>query len=155
MKPHFEYACNAWYRSVNAKVKHKLQTPQNKMIRYFLNYGCRRHIGFSDFKKSHCLAINARVDYVTLNLMFNICNNVALSYMCDISRISYRHNRRQSDSAYVLSYVYSKQPIFWLTQEWFRELYCVVHDKLHISSVDWWDLYFPWHRHQIEGTNGF
>ena len=31
-----------------------------------------------------------------------------------------------------------------------------VHDKLHISSSDWWDLnYFPWHRHQIEGTDGF
>ena len=40
VNPHFEYACNAWYRSVNAKVKNKLQTAQNKMIRYLLNYGC-------------------------------------------------------------------------------------------------------------------
>ena len=24
VNPHFEYACNAWYRKVNAKVKHKL-----------------------------------------------------------------------------------------------------------------------------------
>ena len=63
VNPHFEYACNAWYRSVNAKVKHKLQTAQNKMIRYLPNYGRRRHIGFSDFKKSNCLDINARVDY--------------------------------------------------------------------------------------------
>ena len=40
----------------------------------------------------------------------------------------------------VLSYVYSKQPILGLTQEWFRELSfsrleCGVHDKLHISVV--------------------
>ena len=47
-----------------------------------------------------------------------------------------------------LSYVYPKQPIFWLTQEWFRELSfsrleCGVHDKLHISSADWWDLFLP------------
>ena len=89
-------------RSVNAKVKHKLQTAQNKMIRYLLNYGCRRHIGFNDFKKSNCLDINARVDYISLNLMFNIFNNVAPSYMCDIYRISHRHNTRQSDSAYVV-----------------------------------------------------
>ena len=40
-------------------------------------------------------------------------------------------------------------------------LQCGVHDKLHISSADWWDLLLPlaarapWHRHQIEGTNGF
>ena len=44
----------------------------------------------------------------------------------------------------LLSYVYPKQPIFGLTQEWFRELSfsrleCGVHDKLHISSADWWD----------------
>ena len=102
VNPHFEYACNAWYRSVNAKVKHKLQTAQNKMIRYLLNYGCRRHIGFSDFKKLNCLDINARVDYMSLNLMFNIFNNVAPSYMCDINRISHRHNTRQSDSAFVV-----------------------------------------------------
>ncbi len=96
------HTCDACYRSVNAKVKHKLQTAHNKMIIYLLNYGCRRHIGFSDFKISNCLDIHARVDYVSLNLMFNICNNVAPSYMRDINRISYRHNTCQSDSAYVV-----------------------------------------------------
>ena len=39
---------------------------------------------------------------MSLNLMFNTLNNVAPSYMCDISRISHRHNTRQSDSAYVV-----------------------------------------------------
>ena len=29
-----------------------------------------------------------------------------------------------------------------------------VRDSTH-SSADWWDIYFPWHRHQIEGTDGF
>ena len=50
----------------------------------------------------------------------------------------------------VLSYVglYSKQAIFGLTQEWFRELSfsrleCGVHDKLHISSADWWNILLP------------
>ena len=46
--------------------------------------------------------------------------------------------------------------------KWFRELSfsrleCGVHDKLHISRADCWDrrlFYFPWHRHQIEGTDG-
>ena len=37
----------------------------------------------------------------------------------------------------VLSYVYSKQPVLGLTQEWFRvlsfsRLECGVHDRLHI-----------------------
>ena len=76
------------------KVKNKLQTAQNNMIRYLLNYCCRGNIGFSDFKKPNCLDINVRVDYVTLNLMFNSFNNIAPSYMCDINRISHRHNTR-------------------------------------------------------------
>ena len=40
----------------------------------------------------------------------------------------------------------------WANTGVFRQLYCGVHDKLHISSADWRDL---WHRHQIEGTNVF
>ena len=39
---------------------------------------------------------------MSLNLMFNIFNNVAPSYMCDINRISHCHNICQSDSAYVV-----------------------------------------------------
>ena len=84
-------------------MKRNLQTAQNKMIIYLLNYGCMRHIGLDDFKKSNCLDINARVDYMTL--MFNIYNNVAPSYMFDINLIWHRHNTRQSDSAYVVARV--------------------------------------------------
>ena len=52
----------------------------------------------------------------------------------------------------VLSLVYSKQPIFGLTQEWFRELSfsrleCGVHDSLHIYPLCG-IFYFPWHRHR-------
>ena len=47
--------------------------------------------------------------------------------------------------------VYSKQPIFGLTQEWFRELSfsrleCGVHDRLHIYPLCG-IFYFTWHRH--------
>ena len=34
--------------------------------------------------------------------------------------------------------------------EWEVESTIVTH-----SSADWWIFYFPWHRHQIEGTNVF
>ena len=49
--------------------------------------------------------------------------------------------------------------ILGLTQEWFRELSfsrleCGVHDRLHIYPLCGIS-YFSWHKHQIEGTNGF
>ena len=55
---------------------------------------------------------------------------------------------RNSCMFLVLSYAYTKQPIFGLTQERFRELSfsrleCGVHDKLHISSAEWWDILLP------------
>ena len=60
----------------------------------------------------------------------------------------------QADKGYgtmgqiLVSSVYSKHPIFGLTQEWLRELSfsrleCGVHDKLHISSADCWDILLP------------
>ena len=33
-------------------------------------------------------------------------------------------------------------------------LECGVHDKLHISAQTGGIFYFPWHRHQTEGTDG-
>ena len=49
-------------------------------------------------------------------------------------------------SSIVLSYVYSKQPILGLTQEWFREtrLEYGVHDRFHISSA--WGAVAEWVR---------
>ena len=62
--------------------------------------------------------------------------------------LSQRAARAWLSLTLVLSYVHSKQPIFGQTQEWLRELSfsrleCGVHDKLHISSADWWDLLLP------------
>ena len=59
-----------------------------------------------------------------------------------------RHSTLHLIVSLVLSCVYSKQPIFGPTEEWFRELSfsrleCGVHGKLHISSADWWDLLLP------------
>ena len=54
----------------------------------------------------------------------------------------------------VLSYVYSKQPIFGLPQEWLREVWSprqgIIMSVYPLCGI-------PWHRHQneIEGTNGF
>ena len=33
-QPHFNYACSAWYSSLTKKLKHRIQTSQNKCIRF-------------------------------------------------------------------------------------------------------------------------
>ena len=66
------------------------------------------------------------------------------------------HHKRNTVNWFLV--MYSKQRILGLTQEWFRELSfsrleCGVHDRLHIYRLCR-IFSFPWHRHQIEGTNG-
>ena len=36
IQPHFDYACSVWYPNLNKKIKTKLQTLQNKCVRFCL-----------------------------------------------------------------------------------------------------------------------
>ena len=43
IQPHFDHACSAWYPNLNKKLKSKLQTIQNRCIRYCLQLDNRSH----------------------------------------------------------------------------------------------------------------
>ena len=58
IQPHFDYGCSAWYPYLNKSLKKKLQTLQNKCIRFCLNLNNRDHIGLTEFEKINWLPIN-------------------------------------------------------------------------------------------------
>ena len=62
IQPHFDYACSAWYPNLNKALKKKLQTAQNKCIRFCLLLGNREHIGIAEFEKINWLNINDRFE---------------------------------------------------------------------------------------------
>ena len=107
IQSNFDYACNAWYRGLNKAVKLRLQTAQNKVIRYILKYGNRHHIAFSDFSNLKWLNVAGRVDYLALNLMYNVFNKTAPSYMCDFqeTRSVHNHTTRNSNLTYFVPHV--------------------------------------------------
>ena len=49
IQPHFDYACSAWYPNLSKKLKNKIQTPQNKCIRFFLQLDKMSHISQKEF----------------------------------------------------------------------------------------------------------
>ena len=49
IQPHFDFACLAWYTNLTKKMKKKVQTCQNKCIRFCLNMGYRDYIGAQEF----------------------------------------------------------------------------------------------------------
>ena len=51
IQPLFDYACSVWHPNLNKKFKSKLQSVQNKCIRYYLQLYNKSHTGKKDFEK--------------------------------------------------------------------------------------------------------
>ena len=61
IQPHYDYACPVWYPSLNKRLSKKIQTSQNKCIRYCLNLDNRTHVGIDEFIKINWLPTKERV----------------------------------------------------------------------------------------------
>ena len=60
IQPHFDYACSVWHPNLNKKFKTKLQTLQNKCVRFCLQLDNRAHVGITEFKKINWLPVDYR-----------------------------------------------------------------------------------------------
>ena len=98
----YDYACNSWYRGLKKDVKNKLQTSQNKAVRFILGYHSRQHLSCADFVRLGWLDVSRRVDYLTLTLMYSIVHNIAPSYLCAIKRVSHSYNTRWSSFSFTI-----------------------------------------------------
>ena len=81
---HFDYACLAWCPNLNKSLKKKLQTLQNKCIRFCLNLNNRDYIGLTKFEKIYWLPINDRFEQCISSITFKFCNNKSPAYMNDV-----------------------------------------------------------------------
>ena len=57
--------------------KSRLQTAQNKLIRFILQFSARSHVGYSEFKMAGMLPVEKRVKQLQLNHIFNIVHGNA------------------------------------------------------------------------------
>ena len=84
IQPHFDYACSAWFPNVNLALKKKLQTTQNKCIRFCLQLGNRDHIGAKQFEEINWLNINDRFEQCVSVSIFKYFSNNSPLYMSEI-----------------------------------------------------------------------
>jgi len=92
---HFDYSCSMWFSSLSKKTKHRLQTTQNKIIRYVLGLDFRAHIGFSQFKEIGWLPVDTRVAQIKLNHFYRVINNTAPDYLSEnVTWVSSSHDHR-------------------------------------------------------------
>ena len=84
IQPHFDFACLAWYPNLNKKVKRKVQTAQNKCIRFCLNMENRAHIGVNEFKSINWLPTKNRFEQCILSNIYKFFNNSAPCYISEL-----------------------------------------------------------------------
>ena len=84
----FDYGYNIYYRGLGKDVQKKLQTAQNKMIRFILDYNSHYRLCVKNFVNTRYLSVGTRIEYSSLNMMYNIYNNRVPSYMCHFQRVT-------------------------------------------------------------------
>ena len=84
IEPHFDYACSVWYTNLNKKVKTKLQTLQNKCVRFCLQLDNKTHAGITEFKQINWLPVNYRFRQCLAANVFKFFDDKCPLYMKDV-----------------------------------------------------------------------
>jgi hypothetical protein len=78
---HYDYACAMWYPGLSKYLKDRLQTCQNKVIRFVLNMDNRSHVGKEQFDILGWLPVSLRVDQIILSHVHKIKSSTAPEYL--------------------------------------------------------------------------
>ena len=75
--------------SLNKRLSKKVQTSQNKCIRYCLNLDNKAHVGINEFIKINWLPTKERVAQCICVNIFKFFNKMSLQYISEIFHPSY------------------------------------------------------------------
>ena len=107
IQPHLDYACSAWYQNLTQKLQKKLQTSQNKCIRFCLKLGNRAHIGANEFEKINWLPVMERFNQSVCSIVFKYIHNLSPTYMLELFSPSGQSNHTRN-STFKLEQPYRK-----------------------------------------------
>jgi hypothetical protein len=80
---YFDYACSAWYCGISKQLRYRLQTTQNKVVRFILNLGPREGISRNILDSLGFLNVEDRAMQLRLNHVYNIFHGNSPSYICE------------------------------------------------------------------------
>ena len=60
IQPHFHYPCSTWYRNLTKKLKHRIQTTQNKCMCFCLQLDKLKHIFHGGYQRLDWLPMTHR-----------------------------------------------------------------------------------------------
>ncbi len=99
----FDYASCSWFAGLNQSLKKKLQTTQNKMVRFITNWGPRSHVGQHERSQVGYLNVADRVKFLRLchayKFFYNLCAPYLQENFDKVSNI-HRYNTRSSNYSF-------------------------------------------------------
>ena len=84
IQPHFDYACSAWYPNLSKKLKNRIQTLQNKCIRFCLRLDKMSHISQKEFEAIHWLPMKERYNQCVNSIAFKYFDNQCSHYLNEV-----------------------------------------------------------------------
>ena len=87
IQPHFDYACSAWYPNLTKKLKNRIQTSQNKCIRFCLQLDKMTHTSHKEFETLTWLPVTDR-----FNQCIKFVNNQCPNYLNEVFKAASENN---------------------------------------------------------------
>ena len=81
VRPHFDYACSAWYPDLSKKLKNKIQISQNKCIHFCLQLDIYRIYHKKEFETIIWLLIKERYNQCVNSIAFGYFDNQYPHYL--------------------------------------------------------------------------
>ena len=94
IQPHFDYACPAWYPNLTKKLKYRIQTTQNKCVRFCLQLGKLKYVSHDndEFERLNCLHVTYRFKQCVNSMVFKYLNEQCPNYLNEVFDVSTESN---------------------------------------------------------------
>ena len=99
---YFDYACSSWYCGISKQLRHRLQTTQNKVVRFILNLGPRESISRNILDSLGFLNVEDRAMQLRLNHVYNIFHGKSPSYLCEQFVMNSNNTRSATNKNFVI-----------------------------------------------------
>ena len=78
---HFDYCVSSWYYGLTKKCKDKLQSTQNRVVKFIMNKDLRYRVTQADLERLNMLNVENRVNQLCINHVFKIFHDECPKYM--------------------------------------------------------------------------
>ena len=108
IQPHFDYTCSASYSNLTEKFKSRIQTSQNKCIRFCLQLDKMTLISQKEFATLNWSPVAERFNHRSNPIIFKYINNQCPNYLNEVFQTAPENNIQTRASFLKLKYPFRK-----------------------------------------------